>query len=355
MKKINVLMIGPARSVKGGMTTVVDGYYDGGLNNKVNLKYIETVNDKNAFSKIIKMIKGFFQFLFYVNKYDIIHVHMASRLSTFRKGLYVRIANSKKKKIIIHIHGAEYKIFYEQECNEKKKKYIRNTLKLATKIIVLSEEWEDYFKTLVDKEKIIVLYNAIILPKDFKKNVNSNKILFLGRIGQRKGIYDLLVVFEKLIQKHQDIKLYIGGDGEVEKLQKIIKEKRLNKNVEYIGWTSGKKKDQYLRESSIYILPSYNEGMPMSVLEGMAYKNITISTNVGGIPKVINNMKNGILLKPGDIKSMYKYINMILEDDNLRKKLSINGRDTIEKNFNVNENINTLIKIYIETLEMRGD
>lgn len=346
MNKLNVLMIGPARSVKGGMTTVVDGYYSGKLDQKVNLKYIETVNDKNALSKICKMIKGFFQFIFSINKYDIVHIHMASRLSTFRKGIYIRIAKRKKKRVILHIHGAEYKIFYGKECNEKQRKKIRKSFELVDNIIVLSEEWKDYFKDLVDENKIIVLYNAVKVPENFDKDLNTKNILFLGRIGDRKGIFDLLDVIKKLIKQNDDIKLYVGGDGEVERLQEAIDKNQLTNNVEYIGWTNGEKKDKYLKEVSYYVLPSYNEGMPMSVLEGMAYKNVTISTNVGGIPKVIHNKENGIIINPGDKDELYKSFVELFSDKKLREKLSLNARKTIEEKFDVNKNVEDVIKIY---------
>lgn len=342
---MKVLMIGPARSVKGGMTTVVDNYFEYGLDKEVNLKYIETINDKNKISKFFKELKGMCEFKKYVDDYDIIHIHMASRRSTFRKGKYVRIAKIKNKKVIIHIHGAEYKKFYD-DCNEKEKKYVKETLGLADKIIVLSEEWKEYFSTLATEDKIEVVYNAIILPKDFNKNVDGRKMLFLGRLGKRKGIYDLLDVIEKLCKKEKDIMLYVGGDGEVEKVKRIIAEKRLNKNVEYIGWTSGEKKEKYLRNCSYYILPSYNEGMPMSILEGMAYKNVTISTTVGGIPKVIKNEENGIIINPGDKEKLYEYLSKLLNDKKMREKLSENARKTMEKKFDINNTIKVLIKLY---------
>ena len=321
MNKIKVLMLGPARSVKGGMTTVVDGYFNAGLEKKVKLHYIETVNDKNNLSKTFKMINGFFKFIFYVFWCDIIHIHMASRMSTYRKGIYVRIGKFLRKKVVIHIHGAEYKIFYGEEANKKQQKYVTKTLSLADKIIVLSEEWKDYFETLTDKNKIIVLYNAIIIPNNFTKDLNNKNILFLGRIGKRKGIYDLLEVIKELSKKYSDIKLYVGGDGEVNQLKEFIKKLNLESIVEYIGWTSGEKKDMYLKKSSIYILPSYNEGMPMSVLEGMAYKNVTISTYVGGIPKVINDSYNGLLINPGDKEKLSEKLENIFNYIYLRIKL----------------------------------
>ena len=344
---VKVLMIGPARSVKGGMTTVVDNYYEYGLDKLVDLKYIETCNDSNKVSKLIKEIKGMREFKKEIDNFDIVHIHMASRRSTFRKGKYVRIAKSKNKKVILHIHGAEYKLFYN-ECDEKQKEYVKETLALSDKVIVLSEEWKDYFKNLVDEEKIVVIYNSIVIPENFEKNLDTNKLLFLGRIGQRKGIYDLIEVIEALKEIYPDIKLFVGGDGEVEKLKEIINEKKLEQNIEYIGWISGKKKEDLLKECSFYILPSYNEGMPMSLLEGMAYKNVVISTRVGGIPKVIENNKNGILINPGDKEKLQQELTRLLGNKKLRLSLSKEARNTIESKFNIENNIRTLVALYMK-------
>ena len=143
MKK-KVLMLGPERNVKGGMTTVVNTYYEEGLDKIVDLRYIGTVNDKNIVSKLLKMLFGYLQYMFCLEKYDVIHVHMASRGSTFRKSIYMNKAKKKHKKIILHIHGAEFKVFYN-ESTEKQKVKIRQILNLADKIIVLSEDWYKFF------------------------------------------------------------------------------------------------------------------------------------------------------------------------------------------------------------------
>ena len=141
MKK--VLMLGPARDVKGGMTSVVDNYYEYGLDKKVELKYIETINDKSKISKFISEKRGYKEFKKVIDKFDIVHIHMASRRSTFRKGKYVKIAKNKGKKVIIHLHGAEFKVFIN-ECNFKQRQYVEEILNLADRIIVLSEEWKEY-------------------------------------------------------------------------------------------------------------------------------------------------------------------------------------------------------------------
>ena len=346
MEKIKVLMVGPDLSVKGGMTTVVNGYYECGLDKLVDMRFIGTTNDKNMVSKAFKMLKGFMSFLFSVKKYEIVHIHMASEFSVFRKGLYIRISKKRGKKVILHLHGAEYDHFYNVECNEKRKKYFRRNLELADRIIVLSEEWKNYFKSFVDGKKITVLHNAIKLPPDFEKNTDTKRLLFLGRIGDRKGVFDLIEVVGRLVKDYPELHLCVGGDGEVEKLKTVIREKNLENYVEYIGWTGGEKKDKYLREASYYILPSYNEGMPMSVLEGMGYKNITISTDVGGIPQVIQNGENGVIIKPGDTDRLEVELRGLFEDPVLRGKLSSNARKTIEEKFDLDKNVKKVAEIY---------
>ena len=84
----------------------------------------------------------------------------------------------------------------------------------------------------------------------------------------------------------------------------------------------------------------------MSLIEGMAYKNIAVSTEVGGIPKVIVNYENGIIIKPGNREELYNAIKRILEDSNLRKKLSANARKTTEEKFDIKRNIEKLLAIY---------
>ena len=117
MKKKKILMIGPARDVKGGMTSVIDNYFKYGLDKKVDLKYVETVNDKSIISKLLKEIKGKGEFLHEIKKNDIVHIHMASRRSTFRKIKYINLSKKYDKKVVLHIHGAEFKMFFDEECS----------------------------------------------------------------------------------------------------------------------------------------------------------------------------------------------------------------------------------------------
>ena len=345
MKKKRILMVGPARKVKGGMSSVVNNYFESDFFNDIDLKYIETTNDKKLVFKVAKMISGLMTYLFNINKYDIVHIHMASRVSTFRKGIYLNIAKKLNKKVILHIHGGEYKLFVE-ECNDRKKNKVIKILNSADKIIVLSEEWKEFFSKIIDSSKIEIIYNSIEIPKDFSKKLDSNKILFLGKTLKNKGIYELINVLERLIKTNKDVQLYIAGDGENKKIEKIIQEKNIEKYVHILGWIDGEEKEKYLKECSIFVLPSYNEAMPMSLIEAMAYKNIPIATNVGGIPKVVQNGFSGIIIEPKNEEQLYEALEKCLNSIELREKISNNARLDIVKKFGNNDNLAKVLRLY---------
>ena len=102
---MKVLMIGAGRDVKGGVSTVVNQYYEAGLDNLVDLTYIPTMEDGNKLRKLKVATKAYLEYLRVLNKVDIVHVHMSHRASFFRKRYFINAAYRKNKKIIIHMHG----------------------------------------------------------------------------------------------------------------------------------------------------------------------------------------------------------------------------------------------------------
>lgn len=125
----------------------------------------------------------------------------------------------------------------------------------------------------------------------------------LGRLGERKGTYDLIKAIERIEVQIPDIKCYLAGDGDIDRCKQIVEEKKLENNIIIVGWADFDKKLELLKKSSVLVLPSYNEGLPMAILEGMACGKAIISTTVGAIPEVVKE-ENGILIEPGDIKKL---------------------------------------------------
>ncbi|EKQ56950.1 MULTISPECIES: glycosyltransferase family 4 protein [unclassified Clostridium] len=344
---LRILMIGPGRNVQGGISTVVNNYYDVGMEKDISLKYLATMEDGSKVKKLLIMLKALLMHLVNFN-YDILHVHTASRASFYRKSIFIKISKLYKKKVIIHVHGAEFKEFYLDESSSLNKSYIRNIFKLADKVIVLSEEWKEFFLNICDEEKIIVMYNSIIIPPKEQKSYKDINILFLGRLGHRKGVYDLLSIIPNILRINNNIKVNLLGDGEIQEVEKLCKEKGIDDHVSVLGWVKGSAKEKIIKESTIFVLPSYNEGMPMSVLESMGYSLPIISTNVGGIKNQVLNGVNGFLIEPGDKIKLTECINQLINSEELRENMGKESYELVKRKFNINNILTQLEKLYEE-------
>lgn len=352
MNKKKVLIIGPSpTNSKGGMATVIQEMLESKvLNNNFNLKIHESYRDGNVFYRLLFSIYAFIKFLFLYNEYDIFHIHMASYGSTFRKGLYINFLSKKNKKIILHIHGAEYLVFYNKLSKSKKQK-VKNIWNKSHTIIVLSKKWKKEFQNIFKNLNILEVNNGINIDKLSSGIsdvcINKYKFLLLGRLGKRKGAYDIIKATEHIYSKYPSLKIFMAGDGEVEKVKQVIEEKKLSNSVEIVGWTNFNKKLQLLKEVSTILLPSYNEGLPMTILEGMATGKMIIASSVGAIPEVIENGKNGILILPGDIENLAKAMEKVMKNENnFLESCSQNNINKAKEKYSTEVMHNKILEIY---------
>lgn len=342
-----VLMVGPGRNVMGGISSVVNSYYDLELDKKVKLKYISSMEDGSKIRKLLIAVSSYIRFCGCLKSYDIVHVHMAAQASFSRKSLFIKKAKEAGKKIIIHQHAADFDEFFFKQSDEDKRKCIREIFALADCVIVLSEEWEKFFgRNVCDANKIRVLHNGVVIPEYQKTEYSDSGVLFLGRLGERKGSYDLLKTIPEVLKAVPDAKFYLGGDGDIEQSQRIIDQNSLANHVKLLGWVKSDNKEKYLRECNIFILPSYHEGMPMAVLEAMSYGLATVSTNAGGIPQIIENGIDGFRVEAGDIKAITDVLVKLLTDKELKEKIGQAGKRKIEKCFNAVANVDALFDLY---------
>lgn len=343
-KKINVVMIGADRSVHGGVSALVNNYYEEGLDKKVNLRYIGTMLDANKLCKLFCAVLAYLRFLAALPGMDILHVNMAADASYYRKKIFIDTAAIFRKKILIHEHGGDFQSFYYEKNGEKGRAAIRKTLNKAQVFLVLSDTWADFFKAIVKEEKIIILENAVSIPENPKTSYDDHNLLFLGRLCREKGIVELLDAVAMAARKYPDIKLYIGGVWEDDSLKE--RALKLKGNVEYLGWIGGEEKELYMDKCSIFVLPTYFEGQPISLLEAMAKGMTVISTDVGGIPQIMTSGREGVLLKPKDASALAETICGLLNDADAKKRYGVNARKKALENYSMGDRVDELVRIY---------
>ena len=161
-------------------------------------------------------------------------------------------------------------------------------------------------------------------------------------------MYDLLEVIkrDKDYFSTRQITFVLAGNGELDKVQKIIKEHHLQDIVEVPGWISGSEKEAYYKDSHFLILPSYNEQMPMSILEAMSYGYPILASNVAGIPEMVEHGVNGLLFNPGDLDILDKYLRQLCDDESLRDTMGLNSKQLVLDKFETGLILEELVDIY---------
>ena len=346
-----VLMIGEyfKHDAPGGMAAVLanyDLYFE-------NMKFIPTWKAGGISTKIWYAIYGYIVFLlklFFDKNIKIIHIQGAAFASFERNMFFVYWGKKFGKKVIMHMHCADFASYYEPSKHKKK---ILDIINSCDKFFVLSNQWRDYFEGIGTRKEIIVVLNNTIAPPQFKelyRDSDKVKLLYLGIIGQRKGVYDLLKVIGLNSDYYRsNIVLHIGGNCEEDKIKEVIDEYGINDFVTFEGFVKDEKKINDLNWADVFILPSYNEGLPIAILEAMSYGMPIISTKVGGIPEVVKPDINGKLIEPGDLIAIRDSINYYIEH---KEKIIEHGNRSKEmvKPFLPEKVFETLTNLYMELL-----
>jgi len=346
----NILYIAPDMSVKGGISTVIKGFLGTNLSQNNNIVLIASHVDGTKLRKLLQAITGLLKTVYYLlfKQIDIVHIHGGDITSVKRKYFYFRLVQIFKKKVVYHFHGASFGEQYSVASDGWKRK-IRYLLEKSDAVICLSESWKTALMKIAPAGKITVIKNAISLPflSDRQKKENKSiNIVFLGLIGERKGIFDLIKVLSRLIAEECNIHLTVGGNGDIKRLINEIEKNGLKNNVTYAGWIVGNDKDELMRNTDIFVLPSYGEGMPMTILEAMSYAIPVIATNVGGIPELIKDGETGHLIEPGNLDQLLEKMKKLIEDENMRVSMGKKGRETVEKDFSISEMANKIDDVY---------
>lgn len=278
----------------------------------------------------------------------IVHIHGASKGSFYRKFMIFFISKYIfRKKIVYHIHGGGFSEFYKRS-GFFSKWLIRITLNKSDFVITLSQSWYHYFQDNFRIKKLVVLPNIIDYPQKQQRINHSDylHLLFFGLVCDGKGIFDLLKVIGNNKEVYRKkVRLLIGGNGETQKLKTLIRQGETGEIVDFLGWVDNDKKPAAFSNSDVFILPSYTEGLPISILEAMSYGKAIISTGVGGIPEIVKDNENGILIEPGNLDQIKNAIGRLIDQPELIRKFGLASEQMVQK-FLPGEVIKKLDEIY---------
>ncbi len=332
---IRVLLVGPSLEQKGGMASV-QKLIVGSRFDSIDIQHISTHDEGSVRHRLWVFGRSLAVLLKHLlsNRVDLVHLHVAEKGSVFRKILLLLLAKAFRKPVIMHTHGCEFHTFHDG-LSSWLRYAVDAALQQADRFIVLSESWKTYYLTRcgLDPARMIVLPNPVEIPAGIPDRSNSSTVhfVFLGRIGQRKGAFDLLQAFADLpadcLHRAQ---LTLAGDGELEQAQRLTEKLNLKPYVKLPGWIDLEQRNQLLRDANVFILPSYSEGLPMAMLEAMAWGLPVVSTPVGGIPELIDSGETGYLAHPGDTEAISEAAISLIKNDALRLAMGHRARARVE-------------------------
>lgn len=340
---MNILMVGPGSKEKGGIATVIYNFQQYYNHNEHKLLFLSSWSEEHKWQT---MCKAFWLIRRKIKqeKIEIVHFHVAQKGSFFRKALLRKLV-PKECKVIFHMHASQFDVFY-QKSSWIVRLWIRKTLNKVDSIVALSQNWAEFYEGITDAP-VAVIQNAVHIPKSSLYNMESTTIVTFGKIGKRKGSYDLLKIAKEIEKEFPKIDFILYGDGEIEKLSQQIEVEQI-KNVSIGGWINQDKKEEVLRNMLLHFLPSYHEGLPMAILETMAAGIPNLTTSVGGIPEAIDHEKNGLLTEPGDRSEMINQLYRFLRSSTLQKKYGECARKTIKEDFSIGRYHEKWSSLYIK-------
>jgi glycosyltransferase involved in cell wall biosynthesis len=321
---------------RGGMRSVVEAYERDGLFQRWRFKSLRTHLEGSALARITIALRAYIEMLCLLSmgRVSFMHVHAAMRGSFWRKSFFAATARRFGVPSILHLHGSEMKTFYES-LSTSRKNAVKQSLEKAAAVVVLSESWREFVTKIAPQARITVISNYVSLPAISPRVLVTSefKVLFLGILGQRKGIYDLLEIWSAVISAVPGARLLVGGNGEIELAKNRATSLGIASSVDFLGWIDGYRKIELLKSADTFVLPSYNEGLPMSLLEAMSWGMPVVTTRVGGIPELITNNHDGLLIDAGDKTALTNALIRLGTDTTYRVLIGNAGRVRIESNF----------------------
>lgn len=311
-------------------------------------------NDGKGFNRFFRVLKSYKAWKRKLADYPDALIHYNYPLDTpsiVRDYFFIRYAYWHKKRMVIHLHGGLY--LFKEDKPWVIDKILKTVFGYDVPLIVLSEKEKEHICRVYNRDNVYVLPNCIEISvaKAFQRQENKDRLrlLYLGRIEKNKGIDYILKALKVLDCQGVDFVFRMAGKENIEgeyigKSEEVLKDK-----FEYCGVVSGKNKDDLLKDSDIFIMPSFYEGLPMALLECMSFGVVPVVTNVGSIGEYVKDGENGMIVKVKDTDSIVKAIISIGEERGLLSRMSENARNTIFNRLKLEDYVNTLNNIY-ETL-----
>ena len=361
-----VVMIGSRFDVRGGVSAMASVCRDHGLFDRWGAQYLATHCDGNPALKLAQAATAYARFLgmLALRRVSLLHVHLNSDASFWRKSAFVSAARAAGVPYILHVHCGNFGRFLESRAGAPGRALAGRMLREAAAVIALSPPGADELRRIAPGVPVEVIPNPITLPSGpdterlsvrhdgarkpsvsdpegesgsvpgaTKPGTGGGDVLFLGMVTEAKGAFDLIRAWAAVASQYPESQLVMAGAGDIEKARELARTLGIEDRVRFPGWVSAHRRDALLARAALFVLPSHAEALPMAVLEAMAAGVPVLATAVGGVPWILEDGRFGALVAPRAPESLARKLDLLLANPERRAAMAEAGRRRVREAF----------------------
>lgn len=374
-----VLVIGPGLAQTGGVATFFNILLTSpSLHEQFELIHLDITRGNRGhghesslsplnFWYLLKQLVKFWQLTLHYRP-AICHLPVTSSWSFWKDALFIQMAHLGGMRVVAHVHGGIFDQYYRGR-SRLEKWLIRKTLEAADAVVALSGWWKTFIhEEISPKIRVAVIQNTVdhefanllLMNLDEEAVRDPDMVLFVGSVGERKGVLDILRAVPGVCADHPKVRFVFAGrvdnSDEHKRIEKMIADLGIQQAVTFLGNVTGQAKMDLFMKASIFLLPSHGENFPYAVLEAMGAGLPVVSTPVGAIPELVEEGVNGFLIRVGDVDAMTNRVVRLLKDKDLRNLISVENKKKIRGGYMPEEAMMKFAAVYYQALgEYRAD
>jgi len=333
-------MLGAAAETRSSIAAVIDAYRAHGLFKRWPIDYLPTHGGggpaRNA-GLALKSLRDL-GILLARHRRLVVHLHTSAR-AFLRDTVFMSAALGARCPLVLQLHGGGFERLSGSWV-------ARGFLERTACVIAPCESLRGWVRSVARNAHALCVPSPVSVEPLAADAARPPLVLFLGRLEASKGVFDLLEAVSALRAAVPDVRLVCAGDGERIAVARYAERLGIADAVRFTGWVGPSGKRALLESAAVFALPSYDEAMPVSLLEAMSAGVPVIASPVGGIPEVVADGVSGYLVAPGDKVSLERSLRRLLLDRALGQRIGAAARETARLRFSPERALPQLEDIY---------
>ena len=286
-----------------------------------------------------------------------VHVNVAERLSLVRKGTIIALCRALRVPVVLHLHAQMHRFY--SSLPAPLQGLTRWVFGLADTVAVIGPAARRFVieDLRVPADRVEIIINGVpaaTAQRRSKQPGAVQRVLFLGNLSQRKGVSDLLTALARPGFERGQIEVTVAGGGNVAAYEQLARELGVASFVRLPGWCDQAATARLLADADVLVLPSYDEVLPLVILEALANGVAVVCTPVGEIPSLLTDGVDVLYVQPGDVAGLAAALQKLLSQPELLERLEHNGHALYRQQFSLERFFAGVARVHQRTFGIAG-